>query len=77
MEQIEVTVQFGVGNRITKMFPRGTTAGQAVSDPAVKSSLGHPENVRILVGRVPQDRNLTLQNGDVLNLETVGTSKAS
>lgn len=76
MENIEVTIRFGAANRITKTFRRGTTLGQAIDDGAVQQSLGFPANVRPLIGRIPQDRNLTLQNGDVVDLETVGTAKA-
>lgn len=77
MENIEVTIRFGVGNGVVRSFAAGTTIGQAVNDVAVKAALGHPANVRALIGRVPQDNNSRLQNGDVVDLETVGTSKAS
>lgn len=77
MENIEIEVNFGVGNRIVRSFPRGTTVGTAINDAAVKAALGHPANVRALIDRVPQPVETVLQNGDEVVLETVGTSKAS
>ena len=76
MRNIEVEVQFGVGNRIVRSFPDGTTIGQIVNDEAVRAALGHPSNVRPLIRRVEQSANTRAVNGDVIVLETVGTSKA-
>lgn len=76
MENIEVTIRFGVGNGVVRQFRNGTTIGQALDDANVRSALGFPSNVRALINRVEQNRNTRLTNGDVLDLETVGTSKA-
>lgn len=76
MRSIEIEVQFGPGNRIVRSFPEGTTIGEIVNDDTVKSALGHPANVRPLIRRVPQDANTRAVQGDVIVLETVGTSKA-
>lgn len=76
MENIEVTIRFGVGNGVVRQFRNGTTIGQALDDSNVRSALGFPSNVRALINRVEQNRNTRLTNGDVLDLETVGTSKA-
>lgn len=77
MNNIEVTIRFGVGNGIVRQFPRGTTIGQIVEDNNVRQSLGYPtNNVRALIGRVSQEFNSAAQNGDVIEIETVGTAKA-
>lgn len=77
MENIEVEINFGIGNRIIRSFRRGTTIGQAINDATVKSALGHPQGVRALINRVPQNENTALTHGDVITLETVGAAKAA
>lgn len=77
MENIEITLRFGVGNARTYTVPSGTTLRQVLDDNTNKSALGYPSNVRALIGRVPQELTTQVQNGDVVDLETVGTSKAS
>ena len=77
MEQIEYTIRFGVGNSRTTSAPLGTTVAQAIADTTNKQALGYPASVRALIHRVEQNVNTQLANGDVLDLETVGTSKAS
>jgi hypothetical protein len=77
MNNIEVTIRFGVGNGIVKSFPRGTTIGQILNDAQVRQALGYPAtNIRALIGRVSQDLNSVAQNSDVIEIETVGTAKA-
>lgn len=77
MENIEVTVRFGVGNGRIISVASGTTIGQVIDNPETKASLGYPNNVRALINRVEQSRNTRLVNRDIVDLETVGTSKAS
>jgi len=77
MEQIEVTLRFGVGNARTYSVALGTTVGQVIADATNKAALGYPSTVRALIHRVPQDNSVQVANGDTIDLETVGTSKAS
>lgn len=76
MEQLEITVRFGVGNSRGTSVPRGTTIAQVINDPVTKQALGYPNNVKALIRRVEQSPNTPVANGDVIDLETVGTSKA-
>lgn len=75
--QIEVTVRFGVGNGRVTAVPQGTTIGQIIDDATNRQALGYPANVRALIHRVEQARTAQVSNGDVIDLETVGTAKAS
>ena len=77
MEQIEVTVRFGVGNSRTYTTALGTTVGQVKSNTENKNALGYPATVRALIHRVEQNDSVQVCNRDVIDLETVGTSKAS
>ena len=77
MEQIEIRLRFGVGNERAYTVPLGTTVGQIKADATNKQALGYPANVRALIHRVEQNDNVQVTNGDVVDLETVGTSKAS
>jgi hypothetical protein len=76
MEQFEVTIRFGVGNSRTATYPRGTTIGNVIDDSVNRQALGYPNNVKALIRRVEQNRNTPVSNGDVIDLESVGTSKA-
>lgn len=77
MNEVEITVRFGVGNGRIVSVPEGTTIGQVVDDQTTRSALGYPAGVRALIRRVQMDRNHRVVNGDVIDLETVGTIKAS
>lgn len=77
MEQYEITIRFGVGNARTTTVARGTTIAQVLADASNKQALGYPDNVRALIHRVPQAVSTQVSNGDTIDLETVGTSKAS
>lgn len=74
---VNVTIQFGGGNSLRRSFPQGTTVGQVISDPNVRSALGVGGNVRALINRVEQDANTPLDDGDTIVLETVANSKAT
>jgi molybdopterin converting factor small subunit len=76
MEQYEVTLRFGVGNARTTTVARGTTIGQLIADSTNRQALGYPNNVKALIRRVEQNQNTPVANGDVIDLETVGTIKA-
>lgn len=76
MEQYEYTIRFGVGNARVSTAPRGTTIGQVIADATNRQALGYPNNVKALIRRVEQNQNTPIANGDVIDLETVGTSKA-
>lgn len=76
MEQLEITVRFGVGNARTTSVDRGTTIGQVINDSVNRQALGYPANVRASIRRVEQSPNTPVANGDVIDLETIGTSKA-
>lgn len=77
MNDVEITVRFGVGNGRIVSVREGTTIGQVIDNTETKAALGYPSNVRALIRRVEQSRNTSVVNGDVIDLETVGTSKAS
>lgn len=77
MEQYEITLRFGVANSRGTSVPRGTTIGQVINDPVNRQALGYPNNVKALIRRVEQNQNTPVANGDVIDLETVGTSKAA
>lgn len=76
MEQVEYTIRFGVGNARSTTAPRGTTIAAVIADPVNKQALGYPANVKALIHRVEQNQNTPISNGDTIDLETVGTSKA-
>lgn len=77
MEQIAIRVRFGVGNERAYTVSVGTTIGQIKADATNKSTLGYPANVRALIYRVEQPDHTQVSNGDLIDLETVGTSKAA
>lgn len=76
MNEVEITIRFGVGNGRIVSVPEGTTIGQIIDNQENRSALGYPANVRALVRRVDQNRNTRVVDGDVIDLETIGTSKA-
>lgn len=77
MEPITVTVRFGAGNSRTLQVPRGTTLGDVVNNPANKAALGYGDNVKALISRVAQPLNLQVANNDVIDIESVGSTKGS
>lgn len=74
---ITVTVTFGGGNSTTQTVPRGTTVGQLIENRRVQSALGVGTNVQANIDRVPQTNDTQLEDGDVVNLETIANQKAA
>jgi hypothetical protein len=70
-------IRFGAGNSTSFRFEGSATIRDAVQCSQVQQELGFPANVRARIDSVEQDLNEELQDGDVVDLETVGTSKAS
>lgn len=74
---VNITVKFGVANGRIYSVPVGTTIHQVINDQRNIQDLGYnPNGVRARLDGVEMDRNTRLSNGDVVSLETVGTSKA-
>lgn len=71
-----VIVRFGAGNSTTYKFEGSATIRDAITCNQVKQELGYPGNVRARIDSVEQDLDTELTEGDVVDLETVGTSKA-
>ena len=69
-------IRFGVSNSSTFKFADRATIADAVRCSQVRQELGLPANVRARIDSVEQDLNDELNDGDVVDLETVGTSKA-
>jgi hypothetical protein len=69
-------IRFGAGNSTTYKFEGRATINDAIRCSQVKQELGYPDNVRARIDAVEQDLNEELTDGDVVDLETVGTSKA-
>lgn len=76
MNQVTITVTFGLSNSLTRSYPAGTTIRQVVEDPAVRQALGAPANAVARINRVEQPLDQRIQDGDEIVLETRGTSKA-
>lgn len=73
---MQISISFGLGNKVSLQFPAGTTVGAAVRDARVKAALGHGDNVRMLVDGVTQDANAPLRDNDEIKLESVAHAKA-
>lgn len=71
-----VIVRFGAGNSTTYKFEGSATIEDAIRCSQVQQELGYPNNVRARIESVEQDIHDQLSDGDVVDLETVGTSKA-
>lgn len=72
-----VIVRFGAGNSTTFKYEGTATIADAINCHQVKAELGFPPNVRARIDSVEQSNDTELTEGDVVDLETVGTSKAS
>jgi len=73
---INVTVSFGSTNTFEATVPQGTTVGQLLARPDVKSELGFGDSVKPSIDNVDQPLTTTLRNGDVVVLTTVANTKA-
>ena len=69
-------IRFGVGNSATFKFADRATIGEAIQCSQVRQELSLPPNVRARIDSVEQELSDELNDGDVVDLETVGTSKA-
>lgn len=72
---INVTVQFGTGNIMTKEFENGTTLGQVLGNSNLKCGLGYGDNVAGHVQGVAQSSALTLWDGAVVVVHTKACEK--
>ncbi len=74
---MQITINFGLSNSITKEVPDGTTVGQILSDRTFQSALGFGDNVVAKIDGFAQDNNRRLVNGDQLDLEVRANQKAA
>lgn len=73
---MQVTINFGVGNSITKSYPVGTTVSQVLGDSNLKAVLGYGENVTAVIDGVRQPGTAELSDGDAIQVETSVGCKA-
>jgi hypothetical protein len=72
----KIKVRYGIGNETIELVPIGTTVGQILSNPNIKTKLGFGENVHGVVDGVAQGACSVLADGDEINVETtVGTKQ--
>lgn len=73
-----ITIQYGPANAIQKSVPHGTKVADVLNNPAYQAALGYGTNVQALDDdRNPMSPDTTLEDGDVMNLETVANQKAA
>lgn len=73
---MQVTINFGIANSITKNLPDGTTVGAVLSDRSIMAGLGFGDNVVGKIDGQTQDANRILRNGDHLDVEVRANTKA-
>jgi len=76
MANITVTVRFGGTNSLDREVAEGSTVGQ-VANQNVKLALGVNTPVRSLIDGVELSDSHVVEDGDVIDLETVANRKAS
>src|SRR6266446_6804260 len=62
--QIEITVNFGLSNSLTRKFPEGTTVKDIIGNPNIMAALGHGNNVVAKIDGVTQEPGTRLSDGD-------------
>jgi hypothetical protein len=72
MNQVKVTVQFGIGNSITV---EGNSVGDCMA--RARAVLGFPENAEARVEGVAQPASAPVADGDTINVVPRAGSKAS
>lgn len=77
MNQIEITLKFGLTKQITRSVSEGTTLRTLLSDASNKAILGYPENVSAVVDGNTIDLDEEVQDGDTIVLEKQAASKAA
>lgn len=73
---MQITINFGIGNAVTKSYPTGTTVGTVLGDQNLKAVLGYGDNVTAVVDGVRQPATAELSEGDEIQIETAVGYKA-
>lgn len=73
---MQVTFRFGPTNELSKNLREGTTVQQALSDSSLKAGLGFGDNVQAIIDDTVQSGSTTLNDGDIVTIETRANSKA-
>lgn len=74
---VNVTVQFGGGNRVTRSYPVGTRLSAIVGDPHVKATLGYGDNIQVLIDRRHVGLDYTVGTDLIVSIETKANQKAA
>lgn len=73
---MNITVNYGMSNSLTRDFPEGTNVGKVVRDPNIMAALGHGSNVVAKIDGVTVEDSRRLVDGDEIDLEVRANSKA-
>jgi hypothetical protein len=73
---MNITIEYGINNSLTKSFPEGSTYGTIINDSAVKAVLGYGSNVQTIVDGVAQPLTHQAANGDVILVQVQANTKA-
>lgn len=73
---MQITVNYGVANSLTRDMPEGATLRDILTNQNIMAALGaSSENVVGKIDGVAQDAGQKLVHGDVVDLETRANSK--
>jgi hypothetical protein len=72
---VNITIEYGDNNSLTKGFPEGTTFGQVLGDPAVKAVLGYGDNIEPVVDGVVQPIGNPVSEGDAVLVQVKANTK--
>ena len=73
---MQITVNYGVANSLTRDMPEGATLRDILTNQNIMAALGaSSENVAAKIDGVAQDAGQRLVHGDVVDLETRANSK--
>jgi len=74
--KMQITVNYGVANSLTRDMPEGATLRDILTSQNIMAALGaSSENVVGKIDGVAQDAGQRLVHGDVVDLETRANSK--
>lgn len=74
---IEITIRYGATTEIKRSFPEGTTVGTIINDRNLQAYVGFGSNVQGVVNGEVQDIHASLEDGDILVVETKANAKAA
>jgi hypothetical protein len=73
---VNVAINFGLSNSLSRTFPTGKSLGQVLGDPNIQAALGFGKNVVGKVDGVTQSASYILTDGDEVDIEIKANQKA-